>query len=61
MNTEGQPGTDGGETSLQLSADEMHLTWLKREASIGYAQLEAGQTVTVGSKAEFIALLRREH
>jgi len=32
--------------------------WLKREAAIGYAQLEAGQTVRVRSKKEFLAMAR---
>jgi antitoxin ParD1/3/4 len=33
--------------------------WLKREAAIGYAQLEAGETVTVRSKKQFKALARK--
>lgn len=33
---------------------------LKREAAIGYAQLEARETVRVNSRAEFIALARGE-
>ena len=32
--------------------------WLKREAAIGCAQLEAGQTVRVRSKKEFLAMAR---
>jgi len=33
--------------------------WLKREAAIGFAQLEAGETVRIGSKKEFEALARQ--
>ena len=32
--------------------------WLKREAAIGYAQLEAGQTIRVTTKKQFFALAR---
>jgi antitoxin ParD1/3/4 len=32
--------------------------WLAREAAIGYAQLEAGSTVSVNSKAEFMDVIR---
>ena len=32
--------------------------WLKREAANGFAQLEAGQTVQVTSKKQFLALAR---
>ena len=34
--------------------------WLKREAAIGYLQLEAGETVRVSNKAEFEALARSQ-
>ncbi len=34
--------------------------WLIREAAIGFAQLEAGQTVMVESKEQFMALVREE-
>ena len=34
--------------------------WLKREAAIGFAQLEAGETQRVSSKEEFEALVRGE-
>ncbi len=34
--------------------------WLKREAAIGFAQLEAGETVRVRSKDEFEALARQD-
>jgi antitoxin ParD1/3/4 len=32
--------------------------WLKREAAIGFAQLEAGETVRVTSKKQFCSLAR---
>ena len=32
--------------------------WLKREAAIGFAQLEAGETVRVTTKKQFFALAR---
>ena len=32
--------------------------WLKREAAIGFAQLEAGETVRVHSKKQFLDLAR---
>ncbi|MFA6286719.1 MAG: type II toxin-antitoxin system ParD family antitoxin [Opitutaceae bacterium] len=32
--------------------------WLKRQAAIGYAQLEAGEVIRVKSKKEFQALVR---
>ena len=32
--------------------------WIKREAAIGYAQLEAGLTTQVASKEEFMKLAR---
>jgi len=38
--------------------DEQRMEWLKREAAIGFAQLEAGETVQVSSKEEFMQLLR---
>jgi antitoxin ParD1/3/4 len=41
--------------SLRLEADE---SWLRREAAIGYAQLEAGETVTIDSREDFLALIR---
>lgn len=34
--------------------------WLKREAAIGYLQIEAAETVRVSSKAEFEALARNQ-
>jgi len=43
--------------SLKLEAEN---EWLKREAAIGFAQLEAGETVRVRSKKEFLALARNE-
>lgn len=33
--------------------------WLKREAAIGFAQLEAGETVRIDSKEAFETLARR--
>ena len=42
--------------SLRMEAEN---EWLKREAAIGYAQLEAGETVQVRSKEEFLQLARR--
>ena len=32
--------------------------WLKREAAIGFAQLEAGELTRVASKEEFLGLAR---
>ena len=32
--------------------------WLKREAAIGFAQLEAGETIRVTNKKEFLNLAR---
>ena len=34
--------------------------WLRREAAIGYAQLEAGETIRIRSKKQFLALARSE-
>lgn len=34
--------------------------WLKREAAIGFAQLEAGETVRVRTKKEFLELARKK-
>lgn len=34
--------------------------WLAREAALGFAQLEAGQTVAVESKEQFMAIVREE-
>ena len=42
--------------SLRMDSEN---DWLKREAAIGFAQLEAGETVKVHSKEEFMALARR--
>lgn len=41
--------------SLKAEAEN---EWLKREAAIGYAQLEAGETVKVRAKKQFLALAR---
>lgn len=48
------------EALRQSLAREQKNAWLTREAAIGFAQLEAGQTVTVGSKEQFMALVREE-
>lgn len=42
---------------LSLKQDAEN-NWLMREAAIGYAQLEAGETVRVKSKKQFFALAR---
>jgi len=34
--------------------------WLKREAAIGFAQLEAGETVRVTTKKQFLTLARSD-
>ena len=44
----------------QSLAREQEHQWLVREAAIGFAQLEAGQTVTVESKEQFKFLVRDE-
>jgi antitoxin ParD1/3/4 len=41
--------------SLKLEAEN---DWLNREAAIGYAQLEAGDTVQIKSKKQFLDLAR---
>ena len=41
--------------ALRMEAEN---DWLKREAAIGFAQLEAGETVRVRTKKEFVALAR---
>lgn len=41
-------------------AREKENAWLEREAAIGFAQLEAGQTIVIDSKKAFAELLRRE-
>ena len=37
---------------------ESESEWLKREAAIGFAQLEAGETTRVTSKKQFLSLAR---
>jgi len=37
---------------------DMENDWLKREAAIGFAQLEAGAVTRVNSKQEFMDLIR---
>jgi len=39
---------------------EQENDWLKREAAIGYAQLEAGEVIRVNSKEEFKKLVRSQ-
>ena len=34
--------------------------WLQAQAAIGYAQLEAGESIPVKSKRDFVALVRGE-
>lgn len=56
--------TDASEVirdALRLSlARETENQWLLREAAIGFAQLEAGETVTVETKDQFKSLVRGE-
>ena len=45
--------------ALRLSVRiEAENDWLKREAAIGFAQLESGEVVRVTSKKQFFALAR---
>ena len=46
------------EALRQSLALERESGWLAREAAIGFAQLEAGQSVAVETKDEFMALIR---
>ena len=39
---------------------ESENNWLAREAAIGFAQLESGETVGIDSKEHFMALVREE-
>lgn len=48
------------EALRQSLARETSHSWLAREAAIGYAQLESGQTAEVDSKEQFIDLVRHE-
>ena len=48
------------EALRQVLAREYENEWLAREAAIGFAQLEAGLTVEVNSKEQFMALVREE-
>ena len=41
--------------AMKLEAEN---EWLKREAAIGFAQLEAGETVRVKTKKQFMELAR---
>jgi antitoxin ParD1/3/4 len=47
--------------ALRLSMKhEAENEWLKREAAIGFAQLEAGETVRIRTKQQFFALARNQ-
>lgn len=47
--------------ALRLASKmEAENDWLKREAAIGFAQLEAGETVRIRTKKQFVALARGE-
>ena len=47
--------------ALRLTAKiEAENEWLKREAAIGFAQLEAGETVRINGKKEFLELARKQ-
>ena len=47
--------------ALRLSLkQEAENDWLMREAALGYAQLEAGETIRIQSKKQFLALARSE-
>ncbi len=48
------------EALRQSLAQEREHAWLAREAAIGFAQLESGQTMTMESKEQFMALVREE-
>ncbi len=48
------------EALRQSLSRERDNEWLAREAAIGFAQLESGQTVQVDSKEHFISLVREE-
>jgi len=46
--------------ALRLSMrHEAENEWLKREAAIGFAQLESGETVRIHTKQQFLALARK--
>ena len=42
-----------------VARTEAENDWLKREAAIGFAQLQAGRTIRVTSKKQFLALARK--
>ena len=48
------------EALRQSMAREQENQWLAREAAIGFAQLESGETVQIDSKEHFMALVRKE-
>jgi antitoxin ParD1/3/4 len=46
--------------ALRLAARaEAENAWLKREAAIGFAQLEAGDVIRITSKKQFLAHARK--
>lgn len=48
------------EALRQSIVRERENNWLAREAAIGFAQLESGETVLIDSKEQFTALVREE-
>lgn len=45
--------------ALRLSIrQDKENNWLQREAAIGYAQLEAGESLRIQSKKQFLAIAR---
>ncbi len=48
------------EALRQSMVKENENNWLAREAAIGFAQLESGETVQIDSKEHFMALVREE-
>jgi len=48
------------EALRQSMVRESENNWLAREAAIGFAQLESGETVQIDSKEHFMALVREE-
>jgi antitoxin ParD1/3/4 len=48
------------EALRQSLAREQENSWLAREAAIGFAQLESGQTTSVESKEQFFAMVRED-
>jgi len=46
------------EALRSVLAREEESGWLSREAALGFAQLEAGQAVTIETKEQFLSLVR---